>query len=164
MLFPMTIRRRSALGLVATFALTACSRGAPLFADVQAARAPQVTVAEADALVVDGRRVRLSNANAPQLLPEARCWAEGVAARQARDAVQGLVAEARDVAVTPTGGVDDDGRAFSRVTVDGVDLGEALLKDGLAAKPGAARFDWCGPLSTDSTRAPRVSALPRPDG
>jgi endonuclease YncB( thermonuclease family) len=162
--FLMTINRISLLGLTATVALAGCSRGAPLYADVQAPRSPQVTVLEADALVVDGRTVRLTNANAPQLAPQAECWGEGVAARQARDTVQGLVAEAREVAVTPTGGTDEHGRTFSRVALNGVDLGETLLKDGLAAKPGEARFDWCGPLSTDTTRAPRISATTGPGG
>jgi len=155
----MTIKCISILGLTATVALAACSRAAPLFADVQAPRSPQVTVLEADALVVDGRHVRLSNASTPHLLPDARCWGEGVAARQARDTVQGLVAEAREVTVTPTGGTDEYGRAFSRVAVNGVDLGETLREDGLAAAPAEARFDWCGPLSIDLSRAPRISAL-----
>jgi endonuclease YncB( thermonuclease family) len=164
MRFLMTINRISVVGLTATVALSGCSRGAPLYADVQAPRSPQVTVLEADALVVDGRPVRLSNANAPQLAPQANCWGEGVSARQARDTVQGLVAEAREVAVTPTGGMDDHGRAFSRVAVNGVDLGETLLKDGLAARPGEAQFDWCGPLGADPTRAPRISASTGPGG
>ena len=160
----MTITRMSVLSPLVVIALSACSRGAPLFADVQATRSPQVTVVEADALVVDGRPVRLSNANAPQLAPQAHCWAEGLAARQVRETVQGLVAAARDVTVTPTGGTDDDGRILSRVAVNGVDLGETLLKDGLAAAPGEARFDWCAAMSLDRVRYPRLSALTRSGG
>ncbi|WP_329639702.1 nuclease [Phenylobacterium sp.] len=160
----MTIKPISVLSLLAMMPLAACSRGASLFTDVQATRSPQVTVVEADALVVDGRPVRLSNANAPQLAPQAHCWAEGLAARQVRETVQGLVAGAREVTVTPTGGTDEDSRIFSRVAVNGVDLGETLMKDGLAAAPGEARFDWCGPMSIDRIRYPRLSELTRAGG
>jgi endonuclease YncB( thermonuclease family) len=111
-----------------------------------------------DALVVDGRHVRLSNALAPQLVPHAHCWAEAMAARQARDAVRSLVAEARDVAVTPTGGVDEYNRSLSRVSLDGRDLGQALVDHGMAA-PGGRPFDWCAPVSTGLASGPPLAVL-----
>ncbi|MDB5434114.1 MAG: hypothetical protein JWR47_371 [Phenylobacterium sp.] len=151
-------------GVIAAITLVGCSRGSPLFMDVPAARAPQVLVLEPDALVIDGRHVRLSNAAAPHLAPHANCWGEALAARQVRQNVQGLVAEAREVTVTPTGGRDEDNRILARVSVDGVDLGQTLLDDGLAVAPGEPRFDWCGPLGTNIARVPRVSALTRSGG
>jgi endonuclease YncB( thermonuclease family) len=152
------------LAMAAAALIAACSPKPALFADVPAARAPQVMVLEPDALVVDGRHVRLSNAAAPHLAPHANCWGEALAARQVRQNVQGLVAEAREVTVTPTGGTDEDNRILARVTVDGIDLGQTLLADGLAAAPGEPRFDWCGPLGTNIARVPRVAALTRSGG
>lgn len=149
------------LGVIAAMTLVGCSRGSALFVDVPAAPGPQVMVLEPDALVVDGRNVRLSNAAAPHLAPHAGCWAEALAARQARQTVQALVAGAREVTVTRTGGADEHNRSLGRVTVDGVDLGQTLLDDGLAALPGKAPFDWCGPLSTNIARGPRFSASAR---
>ena len=152
------------LGVIAAIALAGCSRGSQLFMDVPAERAPQVIVLEPDALVVDGRHVRLSNADAPHLAPHASCWAEVLAARLARQIVQSRFAGAREITVTPTGGTDEDNRILARVTVDGVDLGQSLLDDGLAAAPGAAPFDWCASLSTNIARGPHVPAPARSGG
>ena len=146
------------LAVIAAIALVGCSRRSQLFVDVPADRAPKVMVLEPDELVVDGRHVRLSNAAAPHLAPHASCWAEVLAARLARQIVQSRFAGAREITVTPIGGADEDNRILARVTVDGVDLGQSLLDDGLAAAPGAAPFDWCAPLSTNIARAPRVPA------
>ncbi len=156
----MQISRTAFLGTVAAVTLAGCSRGSPLFVDVPPPpRSAQVVVLEPDALVVDGRHVRLSNAVAPQLVPHARCWAEAVAARQARDAVRSLVIEARDVTVTPTGGVDEYTRSLSRVSLDGRDLGQALLGRGMAAPPDRRPFDWCAPLSTSLAAGPPLAVL-----
>lgn len=152
------------LAISASVLIAACSPRPALFADVPAARVPQVIVLEPDALVVDGRHVRLSNAAAPHLVPHASCWAEALAARQARQAVKGLVATAHEVTVSPTGGTDEYDRTLAHVTVDGVDLGQALRDDGLAAAPGDPPFDWCGPVSTNIARGPSYSVLARAGG
>ena len=157
----MQISRPSPWIIAAAIALAGCSRSSKLFADTPAEPPVSAVVLQADTLVVDGRPVRLSNAAAPELAPRARCWAEALAARQARDTVQGIVAGATDVDATPTGGVDENNRALSRVTVDGVDLGQTLLGDGLAVAPSAERFDWCAPLSVNVASGPRLSALTR---
>lgn len=152
------------LGAIAATTLVGCSRGSQLFVDVPVERSAQVIVLEPDALVIDGHPVRLSNVTAPQLAPRAGCWAEALAARQAGETVESLVARAHNVTATPTGGVDEYNRTFSRVTVDGVDLGQILLDDGLAATAGGVRFDWCGPLNINVARGPRVSTLARSGG
>ena len=156
----MPIIRTLFLGLIAASALAGCSPKPALFVDIPPTpRSAQVVVVEPDALVVDGRHVRLSNALTPHLVPRARCWAEAVAARQARDAVRGLVAEARDVTVSPTGGVDEYDRSLSRVSLDGRDLGQALVDRGMAAPPGGRAFDWCAPLSTNLASGPPLAVL-----
>ena len=95
----------------------------------------------------------------PHLVPHAHCWAEAVAAHQARDAVRNLVAEARDVTVSPTGGIDEYSRSLSRVSLDGRDLGQALVDRGMAASPGGRTFDWCAPLSTSVASGPPLAVL-----
>ena len=155
----MRTNRLSTLGIAAAIALGGCSRSPTLFADNPVERNGSIVVLQGDALVVDGRPVRLSNAATPQLAPGASCWAEALAGRQARDTVQSLVAVAADVSASATGGVDEGGRSLSRVTVDGVDLGQTLLDQGLAVAPSKRPFDWCAPLSTNLAEGPRLSAL-----
>jgi hypothetical protein len=158
----MQIHRTALWGVLAAMALAGCSRPrahapAPL-AEVPASR-PTVVVVEGDALVVDGRHLRLANAYAPRTAPHAHCWAEALAARQARQAVRGLVAEARDIQVTPTGGVDEYNRDFARISLDGLDLGQTLRDRGMAAVPKAQPFDWCAPLSIDIPNGPPIAVL-----
>jgi endonuclease YncB( thermonuclease family) len=148
----------------AVMLLSACSAHPKLFADAASRRPmPQVLVVESDALVIDGRHVRLANAAGPQAVPHAACWAEAVAAHEARESVRALFAGAQDVAVTPTGGVDEYNRAWAHVSVDGLDLGLTLLQRGLAAPRNGTRFDWCAPLSTSVAEGPSISALARLD-
>ena len=152
------------LALAAAVAmLSACSPHAKLFADTPSRPMPQIMVVESDALVVDGRHVRLANAAGPQAVPHAACWAEAVAAQEARESVRALVTGAQDVTVTPTGGVDEYNRAWAHVSVDGLDLGLTLLQRGLAAPRNSHRFDWCAPLSTSINQGPSISALARLD-
>jgi endonuclease YncB( thermonuclease family) len=155
----MQTNRSSTLGIVAAIALAGCSRSPTLFADNPVEPKGSVVVQQGDALVVDGRPVRLANAATPQLAPNAHCWAEALAGRQARDTVQNLVAVAADVSASSTGAVDQEGRTLSRVTVDGADLGQTLLDQGLAVAPSKEPFDWCAPLSTNLAEGPRLSAL-----
>ena len=122
----------------------------------------RVRVLSADAFVIDGRHVRLANAYAPQGVPDARCWAEASAAKLANDWVRGKVHEARAVTVEATGGVDEYHRDLAHVSLDGVDLGQALFEAGLAGRRTDApngRFSWCEPISGRATGAPVVGTL-----
>lgn len=118
-----------------------------------------IQVVEADAMAIDGRHVRLANASAPERLPRSRCWAEALAAREARAKVVQMATDARDIDITPTGGTDEYGRAFARVSFDGLDVGQNLLDNGLAVRPGSKPFDWCAPVSKDIEGGPNISAL-----
>jgi len=122
----------------------------------------RVKVLNADILVVDGRHLRLSNAFAPEGVPKARCWAEAVAARQGTLAVQNMVRTAHAISVTPTGGRDEYDRFLATISLDGVDLGQTLFAEGLAAQPPKGRFPWCEPLSAAGPGAPSLDALLRP--
>lgn len=147
---------------MALAALAACSKPNTRTSQTlgpTSASPPTVVVVEGDAMMIDGRHVRLQNAYAPRTAPHAHCWSEAMAARQVRQAVRALVAEARDIKVTPTGGVDDYNREFARVSLDGLDLGETLRGRGMAAVPKAQAFDWCAPLSTDIPNGPPLAVL-----
>jgi len=158
---------RNSLLLLVLLSLTACNRpaepplGSGQGADAQAGAGlgARVQVLAADALVIDGRHVRLANAFAPQAMPDARCWAEAVAAQQAVLLVRDKVRAARSVAFTAGEGKDEYDRELGLVTLDGVDLGQTLFDGGVAARRGARRFDWCAPVSRDRTGAPPLKAL-----
>jgi hypothetical protein len=122
----------------------------------------RVRVLSADAMVIDGRHVRLANAYAPQGVPDARCWAEATAALQANAWVRSQIKDARTVAVGPATGFDEFHRDLATVELDGVDLGQALYEHGLAARRTDApngRFSWCEPISGKAAGAPPVNAL-----
>lgn len=159
------MRVRSILTAAALLALASCSQPKESeadVADVQPSVGSRTTVIGADILVLDGRHLRLSNAFAPETIPDARCWAEAVAARQGVAIVQRLVNNARSVTVQETGGKDDYDRAFALVTLDGLDLGQVLIDNGLAAKRTEERFNWCDPISRSSPGAPAVTTLTGP--
>lgn len=154
-----------ALGLIVAAALAGCSPAEPQ-APAPAREPPgivdRVKVLNADILVVDGAHLRLSNAFAPEGVPNARCWAEAVAARQGMLAVQAMVRSAHAIAVKPTGGRDEYDRIYATVSLDGVDLGQTLYDEGIAAQPPKGRFAWCEPLSTAGEGPPSLSAILRP--
>ncbi|RAK59593.1 nuclease [Phenylobacterium hankyongense] len=145
-----------------TLTLMACAPRPPLYAEAPPPPVDQVEVVNADALVVNGQHVRLSDAAAPQPVPEARCWAEALAARQARRATQQLTATARHVSVTVTGGRDQYDRVLGRVAVDGVDLAQTLIAQGMAM-PSQPSFDWCGSVSASLSQGARLATLATPD-
>ena len=140
---------RSTIVILALLALTACSQPRSLFMDepARADAASQVDVVQADALVVDGRRVHMVDAITPQPAPDAGCPAEALAARQARLRMTELAARAHHVEVKPIGTLDGYNRANAHVTFDGLDPGATLIDEGLAVAPDKQAFSWCGPLS-----------------
>ena len=122
----------------------------------------RVRVLSADAMIIDGRHIRLANAYAPQGVPDARCWAEASAALQAVDLVRAKFREARTVVIGPPTGFDEFHRELAVVELDGVDLGQELFEHGLAARRTSGlngRFAWCEPISGKATGAPTVNSL-----
>lgn len=97
---------------------------------------------DGDTLECAGRRVRLANIDAPEL--HGRCPAEIQMAERAKLAAMIALTEA-PVRVVPEGRDDRYGRLLARVAVDGRDLGETLIAQGLARPyAGGARRGWCG--------------------
>jgi endonuclease YncB( thermonuclease family) len=116
-------------------------------------------VLNADVFVIDGQHIRLAEAYAPQPVPDARCWAEAVAAKLASQQVRSLVDDAQDVSFRPTGQRDEYNRIVARVSLDAVDLSRTLQDAGLAATKAEGRFEWCEPLSKKTPGAPSLNSL-----
>jgi len=143
--------------IVALAALAGCTPPPPKTAAKAEAR---VQVLAGDLLVVHGERIRLANAQAPALPPDARCWGEAALAVQAAAKAETLVGAAKAVAVTPEGR-DAEGRTVARVTLNGSrDLGEALVFAGVAARRTARPWDWCASTDFNQLGGPEFSAGP----
>jgi endonuclease YncB( thermonuclease family) len=144
-------------------ALSACERRSrepePLPAEAPPSAAARVRVVEAHSLVIDGQRVRLSNADAPELFPGARCWAEGVLAKQAFFTVSDAVQNGRTVLLRPLGRENRWGQALAEVTIDDVNLGDLLYEQGLASRPTGHRFNWCAEVDPNAPGAPTLTPL-----
>ena len=146
----------------AVLALAACSRGRdapPATEDPPPPLSDRVRVVDAQSLVIDGQRVRLSNVDVPELFPGARCWAEAVLAKQAFFTVLEEVQRGNDVLLRSTGRENRWGQTLAEVDIDGVDLGDMLHQQGLASRPTGSRFDWCGELQTHAAGAPTLDPL-----
>jgi endonuclease YncB( thermonuclease family) len=152
---------RALAALLFALFLGACSQHSLFVDDPDAAKValPHVSVVQADALIVDGRRVHLVDAVTPQPAPDARCPAEALAARQARLRVTALADRVKHVEVRTTGTLDGYNRADAHILFDGIDPAAVLIDEGLAVAPQKQAFDWCGPLSEAYPRAQRVALL-----
>ena len=153
-----------AAAALAVAALQGCGRSrpaedAPAAADPLPPLSDRVRVVEAHSLVIDGQRVRLSNADAPELFPGARCWGEAVLAKEAFFTVQEAVQLGQDVLLRPQGRENRWGQVLAEVTIDEVDLGDLLYGRGLAARPTGGRFDWCAEVDPGTPGAPTLDPL-----
>ena len=88
-----------------------------------------------------GRRekIRIENIDAPEI--DGTCAAERVAALQAKDELATQVSGHRIELIR--GKLDRYGRQLARVAVDRHDVGETLIKHGLARRWGSWRKPWC---------------------
>jgi len=122
-------------------ALLACLPGAAGAAE------PFLRVLDGDTyeILIEGfpTRVRLANADTPETGRRARCGAELDLGTRATDWVREQV-QWREVAVFPTGRLDKYRRTLALLTIDGEDLGELLVRNGLGrAYAGGRRRSWC---------------------
>lgn len=119
--------------------LAACAPKASLYADNGAAESHDVRVIAGDRFVIDGRQIILADAETPRPVPQAGCRAEAMAAVRAADAVRSALASARHLEMHVTG----EGSGLGLVNVDGLDLGQELIEQGLAVSRQAVTMDWC---------------------
>lgn len=84
-------------------------------------------------------KIRIENIDAPEI--DGACAAERVAALQAKDELATQVSGHRIELVR--GKLDRYGRQLARVAVDTRDVGETLIKHGLARRWDSWRKPWC---------------------
>lgn len=125
--------------------IAACERRASIYGDAATpAEMHEIRVEAGDHFEIDRRAVTLVDAETPQPAPGARCRAEAMIAAHAAEVVRSTLTSARHVEVQP-----DPGRGrFGLVNVDGLDLGQTLIRQGLAVARGSATMDWCVPMAT----------------
>ncbi len=160
---PHTLRMILIVALAAM--ATACDRPGrqpPLPKNVALPVATRVMVLAGDAMIIDGRHYALANAVTPQGIPDARCWAEAVAAKHSIQVVKRLLGDARAISVRPTGQFDSYNRTLAYISLDGLDLGQTLYDEGAAAKPADGVFRWCEQISRELDGAPSWGSLSEP--
>ena len=97
---------------------------------------------DGDTFWLNGEKVRIAGIDAPETHPP-RCASEAQLGRQATEKLHALL---NSGAVTMTG-IDRDrdvyGRLLRNVAVDGQDVGEAMIADGVAREYAGGRRPWC---------------------
>jgi endonuclease YncB( thermonuclease family) len=90
-----------------------------------------------------GERYRLENIDTPETGPRARCQAERDLGDRATARARAYIAAAHKVDVARTGRVDRYNRIVAFVRIDGRDLGELMIAEGLARPWRGRREPWC---------------------
>jgi micrococcal nuclease len=101
-----------------------------------------ISIHDGDTIRLGDERIRIVGLDTPELGHRAQCQEEAVAAEQAK---QALIAEiARGNVALERQGTDRYGRTLARVTVDGRDVADTLIAQGLARPYAGGRRDgWC---------------------
>ncbi len=86
---------------------------------------------------------RVVNIDTPETGPRARCRAERELGDRATHQARTLIGNAASVELRPTGRIDRYGRTIAFVLIDGRDLGETLIAEGLARPWRGRREPWC---------------------
>jgi len=104
-------------------------------------------VVDGDTVIDRSTRItyRLANIDAPETGDRARCNTERRYGEWAKWEAVRFVKGARGVEAVETGKTDIYGRIVAHIRVDGFDLGEILIRRGLARPWAGKREDWCGP-------------------
>lgn len=111
--------------------------------DDEAAAAPAgIQVFDGDTFNLNGERIRISNIDTPELFSP-KCPAEKRLARIARTRLMGLLADGQNVSLEREPKPDRYGRTLAKVSVNGKDIGQTLISEGLAAEWAGHRFNWC---------------------
>ena len=144
----------AAFGLIVAGMLVSCQPArSPSPSGLAASQMPTCQIAR----VIDGDTVAMSCAGSGPFrarlvgydTPEAfepACAAEAQAARAAKTRLSTLVASAQTVDAQVSG-TDRYGRRLVRLAIDGRDVGDVLIAEGLAVPYGGGRrIDWCARL------------------
>lgn len=150
------MRRHNPLALGAFLAIVAFSGAATVLPPATPAhsderppapvqRPANVRMLDGDTLVDRATRTtyRIANIDTPEAGDNARCTAERQHAARATAAARRLVSSAQRVEFRSVGREDRYGRTVANVLIDGRDLGEALIAEGLARPWRGRREPWC---------------------
>ncbi|MDG2522184.1 thermonuclease family protein [Caulobacter segnis] len=120
-----------------------------------APRSPEPTIAEAVDIVPvrvidgdtfdlpNGERVRILNIDTAEMPPRSACETERDLAVRAKMRLQQLMASGPIVLHAEERDRDRYGRRLRRVEIDGRDLGEQLIAEGLAQRWAGGKAQWC---------------------
>lgn len=102
-------------------------------------------VIDGDTLVLsDGERVRIENIDTAEMPPKSRCPYEERMAVRAKARLGDLVAAGGSITLTRTSRERDPyGRLLRRVRIDGADVGDQLVREGLAKRWMGRKATWC---------------------
>jgi micrococcal nuclease len=118
----------------------------------RAPRAQHVGAAPDRMRVIDGDTLedmssdityRVVNIDTAETGSRARCTAERDLGNRAKEAVRTLVSSARRIELNATGRIDRYGRTIAFIVIDGRDMGETLIAEGLARPWRGRREPWC---------------------
>jgi len=106
------------------------------------------SVTDGDTVTIAGERIRIANIDTPEI-HEAQCDAElrlgKVAARRLAELLKSGQIDVQ-VGDPETGRTKDRfGRTLATISVNGRDVGETLIDEGLARPWEGKRRSWCGP-------------------
>jgi micrococcal nuclease len=138
----MPFQRYAGFAILLVVALAAV-----LYGEVSPPAAPltsadRISVYDGDTIRVNGERIRILGLDTPEYGNNARCRSEAVTAEEAKQALRRLIARG-DVTISRRG-TDRYGRTLARVTVDGRDVADTLIAQGLARPYGGGyREGWC---------------------
>lgn len=124
--------------------------GGPAAGSVEAAEAGGapariVRVIDGDTVVLaDGEHVRILNIDTPEMPPRSRCATERDLALAAKARLSEIVRQGDNVTLTRQGRDRDQyDRQLRRIRVDGQDVGEMLVREGLAQPWRGYKAEWC---------------------
>ncbi len=107
-----------------------------------------VTIIDGDTIAIDGEHVRLTGFDTPEVA-HARCDAERELGQRATQRLEELVCRSGEASVEVVmstrrlgPATERHGRALARIVVDGLDVGEILVAEGLARR-SKPRRGWC---------------------
>lgn len=125
---------------------------------VCAAYAAEIEAVTSDIVRSEGKEYRIANIEAPQI--DGSCPEERAFALQAKAKLTEFLAQG-PAELQPTGGYDMQKRDTARVSVGGKDVGELMIKAGVASKRGYGR-PLCFATVADDGKAEEPSHV-RPD-
>lgn len=114
--------------------------------DVQFGEGRIVRVVDGDTVVMaDGEHVRILNIDTAEMPPRSQCDGEARLALAAKARLGEIVRGSSSVVLSSDGGRDRDryGRQLRLIRIDGQDVGEALIREGLAQRWRGHKATWC---------------------